>query len=529
VATLAAHRATNIEVTQAALEEKSKLQQHFGRFDMLFFLICTLVGLDTIGTVAAKGAQAFTWLILLGIFFFVPYALIVSELGSAFPDEGGPYMWPRLAFGRFIASINTIVYWIANPIWVGGSLAIVAISAYSTFFVDITSNKNAEYIFAFCFIWFTIVSAIISFQYGKWIPTLGAICRIVVLAFFTLSVIIYAFKHGVHGFGGSDFGVSYVGFIGLVPVLFFNYVGFELPSAAGEEMKDPTRDVPFAVLRSAAGTVLLYGGPILAILLVLPVSQITSLSGFLTAIKSVFTVYGGHVTSSGAVLTGAGQGLGYIMSIAFIIALLTSGSTWIMGSDRTEAVASFDGAGPRVLGIFSRRFGTPIVVNFLSGIMGTVVMILAFNLTSGNAGKYFTVVLGLAISTTTISYIGIFPAIIKLRYSHPEIERPYRIPFGNAGAWICGVLCEFWAVFATIVLIWPGFGLGWFGNKLNADSSLATGFTRGEYEKSQIIPLIVLFALGAVFYMLGTPTRSHLADTLPPDALPPQMTEPAPA
>src|SRR5947209_19573130 len=89
--------------TAAALEEKSKLQKHFSRFDMLFFLICTLVGLDTIGTVANKGAQGFTWLIFLGIFFFVPYAMVVAELGTAFPEEGGPYIWPRLAFGRLIA------------------------------------------------------------------------------------------------------------------------------------------------------------------------------------------------------------------------------------------------------------------------------------------------------------------------------------------------------------------------------------------------------------------------------------------
>ena len=43
--------------TAAALEEKTKLQKHFGRFDMFFFLVCTLVGLDTIGSVANKGAR----------------------------------------------------------------------------------------------------------------------------------------------------------------------------------------------------------------------------------------------------------------------------------------------------------------------------------------------------------------------------------------------------------------------------------------------------------------------------------------
>src|SRR5437868_13339028 len=104
--------------TAAAVAEKAKLKKHFRRFDMLFFLICTLVGVDTIGAVAANGAQGFTWLIFLGVFFFLPYALLTAELGSTFSEEGGPYVWPRLAFGRFVAAINSIIYWVANPIWV---------------------------------------------------------------------------------------------------------------------------------------------------------------------------------------------------------------------------------------------------------------------------------------------------------------------------------------------------------------------------------------------------------------------------
>ncbi len=493
------------QTTVAALEEKSKLQKHFGRFDMVFFLICTLVGLDTIGTVAKNGGQGFTWLIFLGIFFFFPYALLISELGTTFPEEGGPYIWPRLAFGRLIAALNTIIYWIANPIWVGGSLAITAVAAFTTFFTPLTGI--AEYIFALAFIWITVVSAIVSFQYGKWIPTIGAWARMLILGFFTLSVIIYGFDHGVHGFGAGAFAPSWAQFVALVPVLFFNYVGFELPSAAGEEMKDPRRDVPYAVLRAFVGAVVLYGGPILAILLVLPSSEITGLGGFLDAIKAVFTVYGGHVTASGtATLTGAGDILGKVAAIGFIWALVTSGSTWIMGSDRVEAVASFDGSGPRILGHFSRLFGTPINVNILSGIVSTVLLILALNLTSGNAGKYFTVVLGLAISTTTISYLAVFPAIIALRYKYPDLQRPYRVPFGMAGVWIVGIITELWAVFATLALLWPGFLTA------SPDAALPAGFTRGQYELSQIVPLIVLFALGGFFFWLGTPTRRQAVE-----------------
>lgn len=496
----------------AAQQEKQKLQKHFGRFDILFFLICTLVGVDTIGQAASKGPQAFTWLIFLAIFFFFPYALLTAELGTGFPEEGGPYLWTRLAFGRFVAAINAVLYWISNPIWVGGLLAITATTAFGKFFTPLTGAW--QYLFALVFIWVSVVAAIVSFRVGKWIPTIGAWTRALVLGFFTLSVIVYAFKHGLHGFAAADFGPSYVTFIAAVPVLFFNYVGFELPNAAGDEMKDPQKDVPFTVALSAIGSVLLYGAPILAILLVLPQSQVTGLSGFLDAAKSVFTVYGGHIAKDGtATLTGAGVVLGDLAAIAFILALVTSGTTWIMGADRALAVASYDGAGPRILGTFSARFGTPIVVNILSGIVSTVLLVIASVITSGNALNYFNVVLGLAISTTTISYLAVFPALIKLRYSHANTPRPYRIPFGMAGAWICGGLTTFWALLASIVLLWPGFGTGWFGTKGDPEAALPTGFAgqRMQYELVQFIPLLVFIGIGVVFYVLGGETRAATA------------------
>ena len=325
--------------TSAALEEKGKLQKHFGRFDMFFFLICTLVGLDTIGAVASNGAQGFTWLMFLGLAFFIPYAFLTAELGAAFTEEGGPYIWTKLALGRFVSGVNAIIYWISNPIWLGGTLTITAVSVFNEFFYNL---GNGEYIFGLLFIWFSVWAAILSFGVGKWIPTIGAWGRMIVLGFFSITVAIYAIKHGVHGVSGGSFKPTYVAFIALVPILFFNYVGFELPNAAGDEMKNPQRDVPFTVIRAAIASIVLYGVPILMILLVLPLSQVTSLGGFIDSIKTVFTVYGGHVgaTPAETTLTGAGKVLGDIAAAAFIWALISSGTTWIMGADRAEAVAA---------------------------------------------------------------------------------------------------------------------------------------------------------------------------------------------
>lgn len=502
------------EMTASAVAEKRKLQRHFRRFDMFFYLICTVVTLDTVGAVAANGAQGFTWLVFLGIFFLLPYALSIAELGSAFPQEGGPYVWTRLAFGRPLAAVNSVIYWISNPLWVGGSLTIVSFAAIEEFFGTI--GGGWKYLYAVAFIWFVVGAAIVSLRYGKWVPTLGAWSRGVLLAFFIVTVIIYAARNGVHGFGGHDFVPTYALFIAVVPVLIFNYAGMEVPSAAAEEMTNPRRDVPFSILWSGTATILSYGIPILLILIVLPVKAVTGLTGFLDAVKAVFTVYGGHVTAAGsATLTGGGLVLGRIAAVVFIFALASAGTTWIMGSDRTEAIAAIDGGGPRLLGRFSERFGTPAGMNIVSGLVATVLMIAAFQITGANSSRYFEAVLGLTISTTTISYMFIFPALVRLRYSRPEVDRPYRVPGGMAGAWICTVLPTFWAVVATVFLLWPGLGVNWFGAGGNPNDSLAFvdfSHQRLQYELTQFVPLAVIVAVGVVFYFLGRPTRQEAGE-----------------
>ena len=499
------------QTTAAALEEKKKLRKNFKRFDIFFFLVCTLISLDTVGAVSASGAQAFTWLMFMAVFLFLPYGLTMAELGTAFPEEGGPYVWTRLAFGRLPAAINSVLYWISNPVWVGGTLAVTAIAAANAFFFSKPMSGLPEYLFGLAFIWVAITAAVLSLRIGKWIPNIGGFVRVIILGFFMVSVAIYASKHGVHGFGGHAFLPSYAVFIALAPLLFFNFTGFEVPSAAGEEMTDPQRDVPYSIVRSALVTILFFGGPILCVLLVLPTGQSTALGGFLNAVRAVFTVYGGHVAANGtATLTGAGLVLGKLAAVGAILVLLTAGTSWLIGADRAEAAAGFDGAGPRILGYFSRRFGTPIVVNLLSGVMGSALFVMVLTITHGNTAKYFSVVLGLVISLTVISYILIFPALIKLRYSHPHVHRPFRIPGGKAGVWLVGGLTTFWAVLASVVVVWPGLGTNWFGQKGNPDSFLPSGFTRMQFELSQFIPLGVIVLIGVIFYLLGSKTRRQI-------------------
>ena len=491
--------------TAAAKVEKKKLRVDIGRFDGLVLMLCALVGLDTVGAVSSYGAQAIIWLIFLGVFFFVPYAMLSAEMGAAFPQEGGPYVWVKLAFGRFAAGLAALLYWVTNPIWIGGTLCITAVATFGLFFTPL--NGFWKYAFAFAFIWIATLATVFSFRVGKWVPMVGAWARVILIAGFTITVIIYAFKNGIHGFGAGAFRPTWSVFLLATPVLFFNFEGFELPSEASEEMTDPQKDVPVNILRGGIGTIIMYAVPIIAILIILPTSQITGLSGFIDAIKTVFTVFGGHVAKDGtATLTGFGKVLGDLAAIGFIIALISSGTSWLMGGNRGFAVAGYDGAAPRYFGAISKKYGTPLRVDILGGIISTITMVLAFQLSSGNANKYFAVVLGLTISATTLSYCLIFPAVIKLRYKYGQVDRPYKIPGGIAGVWIVGLLATFWAVLASVTLLWPG-----ILTPSNMDASLPSGFAgeRGLFELTQLIPLVIIFIAAIIFYLVGAPTRKE--------------------
>jgi len=100
----------------------------------------------------------------------------------------------QLAFGRVAAAVVAVMYWVDNPIWLAGTLSITAMAAFSTFFVNL--SLSWEYVFGLLFIWVGIASVIMALKFGKWVATIGAGIRILLITFFTLTVLIYAGQHG---------------------------------------------------------------------------------------------------------------------------------------------------------------------------------------------------------------------------------------------------------------------------------------------------------------------------------------------
>jgi len=248
----------------------------------------------------------------------------------------------------------------------------------------------------------------------------------------------------------------------------------------------------------------MYVVPVFCILIVLPADKVTNIGGFIDAVTVAFHgVYGG-----------AAHGLLIFMTLCFIAALVTSGAVWMIGSDRIQAVAAYDGAFFPFFGVFNKRLGTPVRVNVMSGVVSSIFCIAALAWFNAGANATFYVVLTIAISTTLISYLWIFPTALKLRYLYPGVHRPYVHPFGKVGIWVSTLLVMFWIALGSFEAVLPGVLERMFG--LSYDFKGTWGVTRAKYEAYTFGTLGIILVFALLGYWSAARVRGDVA-TVPID------------
>ncbi|MFJ5310046.1 APC family permease [Streptomyces sp. NPDC088350] len=481
-----------MSVTESTPVPVPHLRRSLRRFDIMAMGVAAVISFDTIGQIASGGGEAATWIAVIALGFLLPYALIFAETGAAFPQEGGPYVWVRLGLGRAAAAVTTLLYWVTNPIWLGGSLVFIAAQTWDGFVFHLGTGTFADYTFKLLFIWAAILTAVVSLRRGKWITTAGAAVKVLAIAWFTATALAYGTEHGFHGLDGTSFSPTTAGFLALVPVLLFAYVGFEAPNAAGDEMHDPQRDVPVSIGVSALIATCCYLLPVLAILSAAPPGKVTGIGGFMDAARLVYTdVYGGW---SGPLLT--------VTAVMFVFALLTQGSAWMIVSDRMQAMAAADGGFFRPsLGAFHPRLHTPVRMNLVSGITATAFTIAAMTLVHGDAAAVFGVVLTVAITTLLLSYLTVVPALLLLRLRHPDVVRPYRVPFGTTGFTVYAALVYVWILIGSWVALFPGTLEALLG--IDYDFHGTWGVSRATFEAFTLGTVVLLLVIGAAGYTMS--------------------------
>ena len=432
-----------------------------GQKDIVLFTVSAILLLDTLAAGATVGASSLFWWLFLGIVFFLPYALICAEMGTTYPEQGGVYAWVRDAFGRRWASRATWAYWVNTAVWIPAIFVLFA-GVFSQMFAPDLSLA-AQIGIGIALTWLAVAVNAITLSVGKWVPNVGAIIKVAVFMAVVVGAVRYTNTHGMANPLTLDtLKPSWDTSVQYLSVIIYGMLGFELASAGSEEMKNPARDVPRAILISGVTIIALYALATAAILAAIPAGEIDLVEGLMDTLNLFF----------GA--TETGRAFALLLGIGALYTFFSNGVTWSMGCNRAIAEAANEGEFPTAFAYEPRELRTPVGAAVLMGVVSSLVLV-AYGFIAGSNADLFWSLFAFSGVIFLIPYVLLVLAFARLRGIDAARPRPYRVPGGDAVARLLAGCCAGLLVLAIILFIYtPGVGID-FAVLLGAVVVLAIG------------------------------------------------------
>jgi glutamate:GABA antiporter len=413
--------------------------------DLVLFYIVTSVSLRWIATAATAGPSAILIWLFAWAGFFVPLALSVLELSSRFPEEGGLYSWSKREFGDFVGFMTGWTYWASNLPYYPGVLYFTAANALfitGSHWTRLADSRTYFIVFSILGLALATVLNVVGLGVGKWLNNLGAIGTWTPIAILIGTGSIVWCLHG----SATHFSAS-----SLIPsthlkdVIFYSTVvyglgGCESASFMGEELQNPRRNVPLALL--GAGLLITVGYILgtVSVLWALPQSQATGLEGIMQAISEIAN----HL------------GIGWIIGLAALlitIANLGAVGAWLASTARLPFVAGIDRYLPTPFAKLHPKWKTPYVALLVQAGCALVFAVLGQAGTSV-AGAY-DVLVSMGIITYFVPYLVLFACMIKVQNQAPAAG-VIRVPGGKAVARLVAIVGIITTAITIVLSCFPG-------------------------------------------------------------------------
>ena len=402
-------------------------KKKFRLFDAILGTVCLTLVCESVMPTAAIGNTQYFWWIFLLIAFCLPYGMITAELGTTYPSEGGMYDWVKRAFGPQWAGRVAWNYWINFPLWIA-SLAVAVTDIIAGIF-DIELSVIALLILQLVYVWIVTFLSTKRIGESKYIVNLGTFFKIFLLLGIGVLGIYCVVKTGesanpITGIGDL-FPALNLENMSFISIILFNFMGFEVVGTWANDMDDPKKDIPKA---------LIFGGLLMAIFYVLPATGFNiALSPDVVAnldpenvVEVLLTLFS-TVGITGAVL----KSLVAIAGFMFIYTFVANIASWSFGVNEVAKYAAEDGSMPKMFTPVNEE-GVPYKAAIINGVVASIIVVggIVANLINEDFGASFSLFFCLSWITLLIGYIPMFLAFLKLRKVDKDIKRPYKVP-GN--------------------------------------------------------------------------------------------------
>lgn len=473
--------------TASAAETKSQLRKTMGFWDVLLFNVATVLGPRWIAAAGHNGTSSISLWMIAALFFFVPGALVINELSSRFPQEGGLYIWAKEAFGDFHGFIAGWTYWIYTIFYFPGLLlASASMSAYMFGARGHALAQDRAFLLSVSLglLLVAVGLNIVGLNIGKWLQNAGGVGTIIPLVILVAVALIVTLRHG---------SVTHFTWHNMLPIwnwntvnfwsqIAFAFTGLELVSAMSEEVRDPRRTLPRAVYGAGALIAFIYIAGTFSVLAMAPAARIDPQSGVFDAITIGSTILKvGFIGILAAMLVTVGNAGGV-------------GST-VAGIARVPFVVGIDRYLPRAFGKIHPRWKTPWVSILVQGTLSGAILLIS-QINDSTRGAYqFLIDAGIILYF--IPFLYMFAAVIRLAKRSDRASNPNTVlvPGGRTGVWIAGGLGFLVVLLGIIVsLIPPG------------DSA-----NKFDFELKLVIGTLVSVLLGLLLYWRGARKKAETA------------------
>src|SRR5213082_3527115 len=149
-----------------------------GFWDVLLFNIACVLGPRWVEAAAHNGTSSISLWILAAVLFFLPTALVIIELSTRYPAEGGLYVWSKEAFGEFHGFVAGWSYWVYTLFYFPGLLfASAAMSAYvgGPKYAHLANDRGFLLIGSLVLLGVAVAMNIVGLNIGKWLQNAGGV------------------------------------------------------------------------------------------------------------------------------------------------------------------------------------------------------------------------------------------------------------------------------------------------------------------------------------------------------------------
>ena len=405
-----------------------KTKKKFRLFDAILGTVCLTLVCESVMPTAAIGNTQYFWWILLLVGFCLPYGMITAELGTTYPSEGGMYDWVKRAFGPKWAGRVAWNYWVNFPLWIA-SLAVALTDIVAGMF-SIELPIWALLLIQLAYVWLVTFLGTQRIGESKTIVNIGTAFKIILLLGIGLLGIYSVVKTGHSANPITSFGDLFpslnLGELSFISIILFNFMGFEVVGTWVDDMDNPKKQIPKA---------LIFGGLLMAIFYILPATGFNiALDPEVVAELDPENVVEVLVTlfSSVGIAEGLSNTLVIIAGFMFIYTFIANIASWSFGVNAVAKYAADDGGLPEAFKPVNEE-GVPYKASIINGIVASIIVVggVIANYISEDAGANFSLFFCLSWITLLISYIPMFLAFLKLRKTDKDANRPYKVPGGN--------------------------------------------------------------------------------------------------